>query len=210
MKNSRLSLLTFIVLASSANAAEHSGASPASHMQLKDSSGNIACFAYDTDETTDPIARDCPEGTYTEQLFNQDWAQISQRSVVIGSTPPPSNTPLLPIRVEKTCVWDEGRLRDNGNSADAGFINEPWCSITCPAGVAIDGEATATIPGFFGTDDDFIDRVSSTSGTGTPTIRISMDTDLSVVVAFERFEVNQENAPFTGYTYVIEAAAVCL
>ncbi|MFK7859461.1 MAG: hypothetical protein AB8B64_11580 [Granulosicoccus sp.] len=213
MNTSRLLPFALIILTSSAYATDHSGASPAAHMQLKDSAGNVVCFAYDTDEATAPIATACPEGTYTEQLFDSTWAQTGQRSVVIGNTTAPTtpttNT-LRPTRVERTCVWDENRIRSTFGSAEGAENRFPTCTITCPAGVAIDGEARATIPGFFGSDDEFSDGLTFTEGTGTETITIHMDTTLAVDVVFDRFRINGSISEFGDLTYVIDAAAVCL
>ncbi|MFK8081909.1 MAG: hypothetical protein AB8B97_16605 [Granulosicoccus sp.] len=208
MNISKLLPFALIALSSSVYAIDHSGELPAPHMEIKDASGNVVCFAYDTIASAAPIATDCPEGTYTEQLFDSSWQQFSQRSVVIGATAPlPSG--LRPTRVESTCVWDETRIRDLA-PLDPGFNSNPFCSVTCPSGVAIDGEASATIPGLSNSDDEILDRLSFTEGTGTSTISIFMETGLAADVIFDNFRINGEISEFGDLTYVIEAVAVCL
>lgn len=63
----------------------HTGERNATHMELKNSSGGIVCAAYDTSSSAKPVARNCPNGTFIEQLFNSSWDQIGQRKVTIGN-----------------------------------------------------------------------------------------------------------------------------
>lgn len=202
--------IVLLAAATNASAIDHNGASPATHMEIKDASQTIVCFAYDTDAATAPIASDCPEGTYTEQLFNDGWDQIGERSVVIGDSPP--ETALMPTRVERTCEWDEGDFRDAFSDADQGDNVYAFCTITCPEGVAIDGEARATIPGLSGGDDAILESVSFTEGTGTPSISIFVVSNIPLDVVFDRFSTSSsfDDEGFDDLTYVIEAAAVCL
>jgi len=209
MKISRLLPFALVAMTSSAFAVEHVGSAPASHMEIKDSLGNVVCFAYDTDEGTAPIATGCPEGNHTEQLFDARWAQISQRTVLIVGVTPPTTGSSQPTRVSETCVWDENEIRSTFGTAEGGET-ELYCTVTCPSGVAIYGEARATIPSFVGSDDEFADRLSFTEGAGTESITIYMDTSLALDVVFDRFMVNGVIEEFGDRIYVIEASAVCL
>ena len=67
----------------------HVGVSNASHMELKGADGAIACSAYGTPANAPPVAAGCPEGTFTEQLFDVNWVVIGQRSVTVGLRVPP-------------------------------------------------------------------------------------------------------------------------
>ena len=63
----------------------HTGAAPAVHMQLKNSSGGVVCKAYNTSASQKPTAQNCPHGTWTEQLFNSSWRQIRpNKTVTVG------------------------------------------------------------------------------------------------------------------------------
>ena len=64
-------------------AADHIANQPAAHMELKNRFSEVVCNAYDTDPALPPSVTDCPSGTYSEQLFNSDWEQISERTVVL-------------------------------------------------------------------------------------------------------------------------------
>ena len=206
----RFAPIALLAVAGNASAIDHAGASPAAHMEIKDGSGMIVCFAYDTDPAAAPIATGCPEGTYTEQLFNEEWGQVSEGSVVIGGdTPTMANSP---VRVERTCVWDEADLRNEFSGVTQGDNVYPYCSITCPEGVAIDGEAFGSIPDLFGTDDAILEGVSFTQGTGQETIRIFVLSGVPLDVVFDRFSLggDPEQEGFGNLTYDIEAAAVCL
>lgn len=46
-------------------------------MEVEDGSGDVVCFAYDTDSAAAPIASDCPEGIYSEQLFDETWKGLA-------------------------------------------------------------------------------------------------------------------------------------
>lgn len=208
MDIARFAPIVLLAAAANASAFDHIGASPASHMELKDGSGTVVCFAYDTEPTSEPIATGCPEGAYTEQLFDESWSQVGESSVTVGE-----DMPVMagsPMRVERTCVWDNARFRDVFSGVTQGDNFFPFCSITCPEGVAIDGEATASIPDLFGTDFAILEGVSFTVGTGLPTINIFVLSDVPLDVVFERFDGFDEEGGFGDLTYVIEAAAVCL
>ena len=69
----------------------HTGASAASHMELKNAAGAVVCSAYDTPATSKPVATGCPSGTYLEQLFNAGWTEIGKRNVTLGTAPPPAS-----------------------------------------------------------------------------------------------------------------------
>lgn len=203
--------IALLAVAGNASAVDHAGASPAAHMEIKDGSGTIVCFAYDTDPAAAPIATGCPEGTYTEQLFDEAWSQTGDRSVVIGAEVP--SMAGSPVRVERTCVWDEADFRDTFSGVTQGDNFFPFCSITCPEGVAIDGEAFGSIPRVSGTDDAILEGVSFTQGTGQETITIFVLSDVPLDVVFDRFNLSgdpENEEGFGNLTYEIEAAAVCL
>lgn len=87
-----LSALSLFGASSVVSAATHTGTNAATHMQIKNGSGVVQCYVYNTPSTTRPVANGCPTGTYTEQLFNSSWKQIGgNRSVTIGTTPPPQS-----------------------------------------------------------------------------------------------------------------------
>ncbi len=86
-----LGFSTLALQSTSALAATHTGAAPAAHMELKNTSGSVVCYAYDTPASSAPVASNCPSGTYKEQLFNTSWSQIGQRNVTVGAPPPSSS-----------------------------------------------------------------------------------------------------------------------
>ena len=68
----------------------HVGSQAATHMQLKNASGSIICFIYDTPAHSAPVIERCPFGTYTEQLFDINWMQIAPNlAVEVGASNPP-------------------------------------------------------------------------------------------------------------------------
>ena len=87
--------------ASAALASSHIGASPATHMELKEMNveghavGKPVCKAYKTPANTKPVVNECPDGKYKEQLFDEDWLLIHQRNVVVGQLNNPSARSLL-------------------------------------------------------------------------------------------------------------------
>jgi len=208
MSNCRFAPILLFLFTCSAYAVDHTGSAPAAHMEIKDEFGTIVCFAYSTPPESAPFTTSCPEGLYTEQLFDESWEQISQTTVTISSTPP--DLARVPVRIERTCEWNESDIIDVFRGADAGDNFDPYCEITCGVGVAIDGEADGTIPGLIGTDDATLDSLYHTDGTGTDTIRIFVRSGIPAAVLFERFTLNGEPADFTGLIYQIDAAAVCL
>lgn len=65
----------------------HTGSAVATHMQIKNGSGSIVCKVHNTAASSRPVARNCPSGTYTEQLFNSSWSQIGPNRTVTISGP---------------------------------------------------------------------------------------------------------------------------
>ena len=56
-------------------------------MQFKDAAGMIVCSVYNTPEDAKPVAQKCPVGTWTEQLFDDQWNQLpSEREVTVVSS----------------------------------------------------------------------------------------------------------------------------
>jgi len=148
------------------------------------------------------------EGVFNEQLFDQTWTQLSQRSVSIGSDQPVIAA-AGPTRVERSCIWNETDFRNVFTGITQGDNFNPFCSITCPDGVAIDGEASASIPRLAGGDFAIFEGVSFTQGTGQQTMTIFVESSIAVDVVFDRF-IGFDDEGFTNLEYVIEAAAVCL
>ncbi len=62
----------------------HTAGHSATHMEIKNHRGLVVCAIYDTHELSRPTAWNCPAGTYIEQLFDQRWRQIGQRTVTIS------------------------------------------------------------------------------------------------------------------------------
>jgi len=61
----------------------HEGTSPAPHMQLRDSNQNVVCSVYNTNPRTAPVATGCPNGTYTQLLWDSNWRELPRRTVTV-------------------------------------------------------------------------------------------------------------------------------
>ena len=72
----------------------YTGSAPAVHMQLKTPGTNtIICQVSNTPANTKPVATGCPEGSYTEQLFDAAWKQIgTNKTVTVSGTTPPTTS----------------------------------------------------------------------------------------------------------------------
>ena len=189
-----------LAIGGSASAAEHAGAAPATHMQLKDGDGAIVCFDYDTDADTAPIATGCPDGTYTEQLFDAAWNQIGEGSVTIGGDA--SGMVRSPTRVERTCT--EGDFFGEFSGGTQGDNIDPYCRVTCPEGVVIDAEAIADTAtgGRRRRDSRGRELHARHRHAGCHRLRRAPSGSTWCTSASPR--------SFGDLTYVIEAAAVCL
>jgi len=65
----------------------YTGSGNATHMQIKNNNGLILCEKLNTSASAPPVASNCPNGTYIEQLFDASWRQIGgNRMVTIGGT----------------------------------------------------------------------------------------------------------------------------
>ena len=97
----------------------HTGAAPAVHMQLKDNEGAIVCKVYNTPASIPPTAENCPSGSWTEQLFDENWQQIGpNKTVTVGgpTAPPPSSSTYKRVFTEDF----------NGSSLSGSWETPPW------------------------------------------------------------------------------------
>ena len=95
----------------------YTGSAPAVHMQLKNASGDIMCKVYDTPATTKPVATGCPNGTWTEQLFDGAWKQIgTNKPAVVGTTTPPTSSTYTRIFTEEF----------DGTSLSSNWVTPSW------------------------------------------------------------------------------------
>jgi len=111
-----------VTIGGTSSSSTHTGSAAATHMQLKNSSGSIVCSAYNTNSRSAPVATNCPNGTFTEQLFNSNWRQIGGSiDVTIGGTS------------SDTGYYEIFRDDFNGNNISSNFFLADW---------AIGGRAT--------------------------------------------------------------------
>ncbi len=64
-------------------------------MQLRDGNGNVVCFVYgDPTPSSPPVATGCPDGTFTQLLWDENWKEIKpRRTVIVGGQPEPDPDP---------------------------------------------------------------------------------------------------------------------
>jgi len=97
MKMIHLALTFLFVVANSVFAIDYTASALATHMEITDKFGIVVCSAYATSADSAPVARDCPAGTYTEQLFDDAWNQLSRRQISIIE--PTTVAPKIPMRL---------------------------------------------------------------------------------------------------------------
>ena len=169
------------------------------HTKLTDG-GVLLCATW-----RDAGACDVPAGTYTLHRFTRSW-QDRTSTVEIGDAPPANDDP-APVRqvtrVELACEFDsfEASTYDPGfvSSLEALEYTLP-CSVACPSGVAVAGEAYGELYNINGID---VDRGFDHGGLYTATLTVTATTPPSVS--------RIERAESDGYTrpYTIYATAFC-
>ena len=102
------------MFSSSVFAASHTGTAAATHMEIKKGLV-IVCTKYNTSASSRPVANNCPNGTFTEHLFNSSWGKISARTVTIGTSSGGGER-------YNTIFWDGF----NGNSISSNFKLANW------------------------------------------------------------------------------------
>ena len=120
----------------------HTATQPASHMQLRDGNNTVVCFVYgDRTPESPPVATGCPDGTFTQLLWDADWVEITpRRTVTVGSPGEPEPEPEPePGSHTATQPASHMQLRD-GNNTVVCFIygdrtpESPPVATGCPDG----------------------------------------------------------------------------